>query len=135
VGVNVAYNGSFHFTRTDPLDVRNSLNQYAGADGHTNNTDKLDNGVSASLMWSATKVLLVSPSVRFTQNLYTQPQANGEVRRERSIGPGLNVILSPSPKWSARFSVSGEFKHSNDPASANYTKYDVGTAVSVTLKF
>jgi len=135
MGVNLSYNGGFHFTNTDPLNAGNYPNPYGRAVGRTNTSDKLDNGLSASLMWSATKVLLLSPSVRFTQNLYTQPQGNGEVRRERSIGPGLNVMFSPSPRWSARLSLSGEFKHSNDPTSANYVKYDVGTAVSVTLKF
>ncbi len=137
LGLNLAYNGGFHFTTTDSADSGNPANSgnYAGSLNRTNTGDKLDSGLSATLMYSITEKFLISPNIRFTRYIYTQPQPSGVTRRDRSLNPGINFMWNPSPRWSIRWSLSSEFKHSNDANSPNYSKFDAATGISLTLKF
>ncbi len=124
-GITLGYNGSYHFTRTDASSITNK----------TNNSDKLDSGFSASFMWSLSEKLLLQPSVRFTHSLYTQPQDSGVHRQDRSVTPGVNLMWMPNSRLSVRWSVSSEFRHSNDPNTPNSSKIEGSTGVTVTLKF
>jgi len=126
LGLSVSYTGGYHFTEADPSPTT----------GKINGGDKLDNALALSLMWSVTEKLLLMPSVRFSHSFYTQPQDSFVHRQDRSISPGITVIGTLTPRLSVRFSVTGEFRHSNsNPESNCISKLDAATGVSITLKF
>jgi len=125
--LTISYNGGYHFTTTDAVPDTNS---------GTNTGDKLDTGVSANLSYAPSQKLMVQPNLRFSQSFYTQPQTTHTLRRDRTFTPGLMVIWNPSSKVSLRWSVSADFRHSNDQdLSPNCSKLDTSTGVSLNLKF
>jgi hypothetical protein len=122
VGLTVGYNGAYHFSETD----------------RGNSLDKLDSGVSASLMILPTEKFLISPSVRFTHGLFTRTQSfsdPGQHRRTTLVSPGLTFMWMPNPRVSARAGLSADFFRSNDPDQPSYNKFDVSSGVSLTFKF
>ena len=138
LNLSVSYNGAYHFSRTDSVD------------GYSRAGDKWENGVSLSLIWAPLEKLVLIPNVRLTHYLYTQSQTAGgdydelrflgvralEIhRQDRTLSPGLTVMYSLTPRVSLRFSVSGEFRHSTDPASSGVRKFDAGGGVSFSVKF
>jgi len=123
LNLTLSYSGGYHFTSTDP-------------NPQTNSADKLDNNLSASLSYPVTDTVMVQTNVRFYHSLYTQPQTTESHRRDWGLAPGLTVMWTPSPRIALRWSVSGDFRRSNDQdLSPNSSKFDASTGVTVTLKF
>lgn len=123
LNLTLSYSGGYHFTFTDP-------------NPKTNSADKLDNNLSVSLSYAATDTIMLQPNIRFSHSFYTQPQTTQSHRRDRGITPGLTVMWTPSPRIALRWSMSGDFRRSNDQdLSPNSNKFDASTGVTVTLKF
>lgn len=127
----LSYSGAYHFTEAS---------QIPELQNRTNSNDKLDSTLMASLMWSLTSKWMLQPSMRLTHSLYTQPtNAVGDLpkvhRRDRTLGPSLSVMWSPTPRVSCRASVGGEFRNSNDPLTQNYSKFEASIGLSAALKF
>jgi outer membrane receptor protein involved in Fe transport len=125
LNLTVGYNGSYHFTRTDPN---------AGW-SNTNSSDRIDSSASVSLMWSFMDKFLLMPSFRYTHSIYTHTQQAGGHRADRTLSPSLALVWSPRPWLSARWSVGGEFRHSSDANTPNSSKLELGTGMSVTIRF
>ena len=123
-GLVLGYNGGYHFTNTD---------QENGP--RTWSSDHLDNGVSATLSYAPVEKWVLQPSVRFTHQIYTQPQSAGGHRLDRLVSPGLTLLWMPTARWSVRASVNSEFKHSNNIDTPNYSKVDCSGGVTFTFKF
>ena len=131
--VSVTYNGSYHFTDLDPAVKTGGV---AGVDmTKSNSGDKLDNALLVSLSYTPKDKWVLQPSLRFSHSLYTQPQVSPVHRMDRAFAPGLTCLWLPSPRWALRWSVSGEFRHSNDPVSPNSSKVELGTGATLTWKF
>jgi outer membrane receptor protein involved in Fe transport len=127
LNLSVSYTGGYHFSRTDtsPLDTND----------YSKSGDKLENGVSLSLIWVPLEKLLLIPSIRFTHYAYTQGQRLEGHRQDRALSPGLTVMYSLTPRISLRFSVSSEFRHSTAPENSGIRKLDAGGGVSFSVKF
>ncbi|MEI6871707.1 MAG: TonB-dependent receptor [Verrucomicrobiota bacterium] len=123
-GLALGYNGGYHFTNTD---------QENGP--RTWSSDHLDSGVSATLSFSPIEKWVLQPGIRFTHQVYTQPQGAGGHRIDRTLSPGLTVLWMPTARWSVRASLSSEFKHSNNMDTPNYSKVDAGGGLTFTFKF
>ena len=127
LNLSVSYTGGYHFSHTDPssLDTKD----------YSKTGDKLENGVSLSLIWTPVEKLLLIPNIRFTHYAYTQSQRGGGHRLDRTLGPGLSVTYALTPRVSLRFSVSSEFRHSTAPENSGVRKFDAGGGVSFSVKF
>ncbi len=125
LNLSLAYNGGYHISRTDPNPGWEK----------TDSGDKFDSGVSLSLIWAPVDKWVLIPSMRFTHSLYTHGQQAGGHRQDRSLGPGMSVMFLPTQRVALRFSVGGEFRHTTDSLSPRYSKLDVGSGVTFSLKF
>jgi len=123
-GLSVSYNGGYHFTQVDQENAP-----------RTWSSDHLDNGVSLTLSYAPIEKWVLQPGVRFTHQIYTQPQSAGGHRMDRTLNPSLTVLWMPSARWSLRFTVNSEFKHSNNIDNPNYSKVEGASGVTFTFKF
>lgn len=127
LSLSISYSGGYRFSKIDPQPLL-GLN--------SNTLDKLDNALTLSLMWSPSDKLLVLNSLRFSHALYTHKQTDSVHRRDTTASPSLTFIWTLSPRWSARVSLTGEFRKSNSLPDTNcYNKLDAATGLSLTLKF
>jgi hypothetical protein len=127
LNLSVAYNGAYHFSRTDPIE--------GDTDNFTRTADNWENGASLSLMWAPVEKILFIPSFRFTHYLYTRSQRFGGRRQDRTMSPGITAMYMLSQRVSFRISVGGDFRHSSQPENSGVRKYDAGVGLSLNAKF
>lgn len=124
VFASLSYSGGYHFTHTDPYPT-SWVN------------DHLDNSLMGSLIYQFSEKLMLQPYARVQHSLYTRSGnvKGDEHRRDFTRSLGANVMYTFSDRWSARASISGEFRNSNDPNVTDYSKFESAIGLSAVFKF